>query len=357
MKLVVVFLGKRGAGVRFVEIFQSYGTNYINGQIDFVISKRCSKEFPEIAEKSYVVKTFENWRYLALSPLIVINQLYVFFNSFKCQQTKFLFLMPSPSDYFIIRILSLLKCDLFFIIHDLQKHSGEKWPTKRAIGLRLKLAKKIFTLSQHTEKSLDVASRKKNLSIAHPIFPIKLEKSPSNEVEISTEYILCIGRIREYKGIDDLVKAHSLIVDAPLLVIAGEGKIEKTKSAKVQLINRWLKDEEVDFLIAHASFVVFPYRDATQSGLIPTCRLFNKPLIVSDSGALTEQARDSSQLGVFRAGDIWSLRDQIQILMMSSKAEKSPRLVPKTSELTQNSIESSKKFVKQVVDTVFNSSD
>ena len=357
MKLVVVFLGKRGAGVRFVEIFRSYGKHYTNGNIDFVISKRCSKEFPEIAEKSYAVKTFENWRYLALGPLIVINQLYTFFKSFEFQQTKFLFLMPSPSDYFIIRILSLFRCDLFFIIHDLQKHSGEKWPTKRAIGLRLKLAKKIFTLSQSTKENLDPASRKKNISIAHPTFPIKLELCPSEEVKISTEYILCIGRIREYKGIDDLVKAHSLIEDAPMLVIAGEGQIRKPKSVKVRLINRWLKDEEIDFLIAHANFVVFPYRDATQSGLIPTCRVFNKPLIVSDSGALEEQARGSSQLGVFRAGDIWSLRDEIQALMASSKAKKSSRLVPKTSEVTQNSIESSKEFVEQVVASIFKSGE
>jgi len=353
VNLVVVFLGKRGAGARFVEIFRNYGDEFLPGQMEFLISSRCAREFPEIASRSHVIKTFEDWRYLAFFPWIFTNQVKVLFNICKKQKKKFLFVLPSPSDLLIIKILKFLKIELYFMIHDLQSHLGENWPTKNSIRLRLTVATRIFTLSQFVYNKLDSAAKEKSFVISHPIFPINFAESSSNQPSIPGEYLLCIGRIREYKGIDDLIKAYSLVKDAPTLVIAGEGHIELLETSKIFLINRWLKDEEIEILIASASLVILPYREATQSGIIPICRLFEKPLIVSDSGALVEQAIGSKRLWVFQPGDIMTLNDHIRAFLNSRNDPPLPNISPVTEEISRKSINSSRFFVKQVIERIF----
>jgi glycosyltransferase involved in cell wall biosynthesis len=353
MRLVVVFLGKRGAGVRLIEIFQKYGDGYLEGQLEFLISSRCATEFPEIAANSYVIKTFEDWRHLGLFPWIIANQVYNLYKICKKQRKKFLFLLPSPSDYFIIKILKYLRFDLTFMIHDLQSHSGEKWPKKSSIKLRLKAATKVITLSQYINDKLDFVAKEKSYMIKHPTFPIKLGEFQPSQSSFTSNYMLSIGRIREYKGIDVLIKAHSTIRGAPLLVIAGEGHIQETVPSNIHLINKWLKDEEIELLIAGASLVIFPYRDATQSGLIPLCRLFEKPLIVSDSGALAEQSNGSNWLWVFQSGDILALSECIRAALGSLDSFHLPQSLTITEEITQRSISSSRAFVKQVMETIF----
>jgi alpha-maltose-1-phosphate synthase len=50
--------------------------------------------------------------------------------------------------------------------------------------------------------------------------------------------------------------------------------------------------EETASLFAEASVVVLPYRDASQSGVVPMAFANGRPVIVTDVGALTEVVRD-----------------------------------------------------------------
>jgi len=110
--------------------------------------------------------------------------------------------------------------------------------------------------------------------------------------------ILFIGRIEQYKGIklllDSFNEAKKQKKDLKL-IIAGSGNIlpymEKIKNHEdsIELVNRWICDNEFEGIIKRSDFLVLPYLDASQSGIIPLAFAFSKPVITTNVGALSEQ--------------------------------------------------------------------
>ena len=110
------------------------------------------------------------------------------------------------------------------------------------------------------------------------------------------DYILFFGRISPYKGLDYLLPAmksvHEVIPNLKLIV-AGNGKYhfditEYEKLSYIDIQNRFINDDELAPLIAHAKFIVCPYTDATQSGVLMSCFAFNKTAIVTNVGGLPD---------------------------------------------------------------------
>lgn len=118
---------------------------------------------------------------------------------------------------------------------------------------------------------------------------------------------LFFGRIEEYKGIDVLLDAYQKLENyypqKTSLTIAGRGDIAKyqnkiNKFESVYVLNRMILDSEISSLYAGNNIVtVLPYKDATQSGVIPTAQIFNSLIIASDVGAIREQL-DDGKLGI-----------------------------------------------------------
>lgn len=118
-------------------------------------------------------------------------------------------------------------------------------------------------------------------------------------------YLLFFGLIREYKGLDLLLKAMAdeRLDDYPLkLVVAGEfyekkepyiQMIEDYKIGdKVILCDKYIPDEEVKNFFNLADMVVQPYKSATQSGVTQVAYHFEKPMLVTDVGGLREIVPD-----------------------------------------------------------------
>lgn len=110
-----------------------------------------------------------------------------------------------------------------------------------------------------------------------------------------------VGRIEPYKGLDLLIDAFERIKDNRLhLIVAGSGEIEATllKTIKgdrrIELINRYIQDDEFSGLIGRMDFVVLPYKRASQSGVIPLVFSHGKTVIVTDVGALKEQVPEGT---------------------------------------------------------------
>jgi glycosyltransferase involved in cell wall biosynthesis len=59
-------------------------------------------------------------------------------------------------------------------------------------------------------------------------------------------------------------------------------------NAKVELINRYLTNEEIAVYNQMANVVVCPYIGASQSGVVMTSFAFDNPVIATDVGALPE---------------------------------------------------------------------
>ncbi len=115
------------------------------------------------------------------------------------------------------------------------------------------------------------------------------------EIKHEKDYLLFFGRIDKYKGISNLLKAYCNVSDEALpLVIAGGGQFtEEEKSligncGNLTVINRYITDEEMKWLLHHMTAAVLPYIEATQSGVIPLSYLFGKPVLVSDVAGLTQ---------------------------------------------------------------------
>lgn len=115
-----------------------------------------------------------------------------------------------------------------------------------------------------------------------------------------TSDVLFFGRIRAYKGLDLLRDAWRLVAaarpDATLRVV-GEGDIGRAAPGLcalpgVTLEPRWVGDDEMAPLIASARSMVFPYRQASQSGVVPLALSLGIPVVATAVGGLAEQVCD-----------------------------------------------------------------
>ena len=108
------------------------------------------------------------------------------------------------------------------------------------------------------------------------------------EVKGISDYFMFFGRIDKYKGIDVLLKSYAKWTGDRKLVIAGAGQLQPeeikmaSSDSRVVLINRFIKDEEMPYLFMNARALVLPYKDATQSGILPIAYMCQKPVICSN---------------------------------------------------------------------------
>jgi glycosyltransferase involved in cell wall biosynthesis len=106
--------------------------------------------------------------------------------------------------------------------------------------------------------------------------------------------ILFFGRIREYKGLEYLIRAEPLItakVPAATFVIAGAGDFGRYREMMVHperfiVHNEHVSDLKRAELFRRASMVVLPYIEASQSGVIPIAARFGKAVVATNVGGL-----------------------------------------------------------------------
>lgn len=197
-----------------------------------------------------------------------------------------------------------LKNKMVLTVHDPLPHSSEDTFFNR---MQRKLAMMLtpnFILLNKTQRQ-DFLSKYKidesnvfqsRLSIYTHLHDIELAKPM-----IQHKYILYIGTIHSHKGIEYLCEAIEKIKDTHSdvhLVIAGKGDfyfdIDKYKvDNRFHVINRFITNEEMVSLISHSLFVVCPYKDATQSGVIMSAFALDKPVLATRVGALHEMINDN----------------------------------------------------------------
>jgi alpha-maltose-1-phosphate synthase len=109
-------------------------------------------------------------------------------------------------------------------------------------------------------------------------------------------FALFFGRLEAYKGINHLIaafaQASGRLPPPARLVLAGPGRLEDVWAGSlppgVEMANRLIGDEEALDLFSRCSLVVLPYIEATQSALVAAAYYFQKPVIVTGTGALPE---------------------------------------------------------------------
>ncbi len=115
------------------------------------------------------------------------------------------------------------------------------------------------------------------------------------------KYLLFFGFIREYKGLDLLLEAFAdkRLRHFPLkLMVVGEFYIDKKPYLQmieeleigeyVIMHNEFVPNTEVVNHFCASSLVVQPYKDATQSGITQIAYHFERPIITTNVGGLSE---------------------------------------------------------------------
>lgn len=148
----------------------------------------------------------------------------------------------------------------------------------------------------------------------HPLYD-NFGKSVSREEAIQhlglnpeKRYLLFFGLIRDYKGLDWLMEAWRRVLDTCpqadqyQLVVAGEfyshaekyQALEKDLHLENKIVWRceFVPDAEVRYYFAIADMVVQPYKSATQSGVTQIAYHFERPMLVTRVGGLSEIVPD-----------------------------------------------------------------
>jgi glycosyltransferase involved in cell wall biosynthesis len=122
------------------------------------------------------------------------------------------------------------------------------------------------------------------------------------QIDVSKKTLLFFGLIREYKGLDILLSALSILDDSFQLIIAGEcyGSFEKYQKQietfnlndKIFLQNNFIPDEDVSLYFSVSDLCILPYKSATQSGITAVANHFEVPIIASNVGGLAESVID-----------------------------------------------------------------
>ena len=132
----------------------------------------------------------------------------------------------------------------------------------------------------------------------------KLEARKRLNIKVS-RVILFFGFIRPYKGLRYLIEALPEVLKEMdvLLLIAGEFWDKKEDyerqiarcnlQEKVKIADRYIPDEEVGIYFSAADIVVLPYVSVTGSGIVSLAFEQEKPVVVSDVGALAEIVEDN----------------------------------------------------------------
>ena len=146
--------------------------------------------------------------------------------------------------------------------------------------------------------------------IPHPLYSHFGAKRTRDEAERrlglmpGMKNILFFGLIREYKGLDILLKAFEDLPEDYQLIIAGEpyGSFDRyarimdsfpeSVRRRIFMELKYIKDSEVSDYFSASDLAVLPYRSATQSGISSVAYHFEIPMIVTDVGGLKETIGD-----------------------------------------------------------------
>ncbi len=150
-------------------------------------------------------------------------------------------------------------------------------------------------------------TKKPRIFSPHPIydnFGAPVDKSAALQLlnlDDSYKYILFFGFIRDYKGLDILIKAMAnpeMRNQKIKLIVAGEFYTDSApyfqliKDLGVEdliiMSTDFIPDSEVYKYFCASDIIVQPYKNATQSGVTQIAYNFNKPMIITNVGGLEE---------------------------------------------------------------------
>ena len=137
--------------------------------------------------------------------------------------------------------------------------------------------------------------------------------------------LLFFGFVREYKGLDLLLKAIANIPKLDIkLIIAGNCNDNENKYKKlikdnnledsIFWHNKYIPDSDVENYFSACDAVILPHIKISQSGIIPLAYEFNKLIIASDIPSFKENIEDGQTGYLFKNNNYISLKEKIEYI-------------------------------------------
>ncbi len=245
-------------------------------------------------------------------------------------------------DYLILLRIKKMGVKIVYTAHNVVQHYG----LDRYTRMYHKIYKIVDVIIVHSEKTKDELIEKYHIPekkikvVPHGILSFdhvdssKIREYIENfrrHYDIGNQIVFAmLGEINFYKGVDiviDAWKSPRLVDnDNVKLIFAGKGKYNRLKELdtikNTIVINRFLETEEFMALLKIADFILLPYRQISQSGVLLTTLHEKKRVIVSDVGGLSDP---------FRFGKIGYILERLEsalltdiILTAADEADKLP---------------------------------
>ncbi len=307
LRVLVWFWGRRGGGPRYtLELIKELSKH---SEIELHLSlSRQSELFQESIDLELPgihVTTYDSLATLLISSLklpVICHKIKKYIQ--KNEIDIVLCSMNHIWNSVVARMIKKTKARYMLVVHDAEPHPGENNMARSfLLSEDIKQSDAVITLTNSVSKQLSQKysyPSDRMFTIPHGVFEYFKAKKPrtiSCEKPIS---LLFFGRILSYKGLDILLEAfQELKKKFPLLVleIVGDGNIQPYKSRLsglrgVNLTNRWIQESEIEGIFKNSDLCVLPYREASQSGVIPIAYAAGMPVVVTPVSGLKEQVID-----------------------------------------------------------------
>lgn len=238
-----------------------------------------------------------------------------------------------------LQIAKLIKNRLkqLLVLHDVNPHFTYFNPKqiikvyiwKRMFKRSINLFRYIIFLSNSNKNKFDKKYiNYKGNTIVIPLGAHLIKSQNENhitELLLEEEFLLFFGRLDKYKGIKTLLSAYLLdnSNELPKLIIAGKGILTKCEISlinklkdKVIVFNKYISEDEIIQLFTKSIALILPYKEASQSGVIPLAYQFKKPVIASDLPGLSEFVENNITGFLFKANDSLDLYNCLKKLKL-----------------------------------------
>ena len=308
MKIMVWHLGRKGAGPKY-NFEMAMALQNEGHEVHACISEQ-AENYQDYIKNGIKVVSFNTYNG-SISALLSILRLpfiiKVFTAYIHSHNIKNIYCtMPHIWNCFISSRFAETKINYLLTIHDATQHQGEEnvilnWLMNRD----RRNADGIVVLTEHVKELLK-NENKPIYVIPHPAFSFGDGKVTPKKINNKTIKLIFFGRIHPYKGLDILIDAYQSLCkknDRFSLSIYGAGDMtpynkEIITLPRVNVHNRWIQDSEIDLIMKNHDICVIPYRDASQSGVIPTALACGLPVVATPVAGLKEQI-ENGKTGLF----------------------------------------------------------
>lgn len=252
--------------------------------------------------------------------------------------------------YLLINSIVSNKIKKIGLFHNIFPHE-KYFFDKKILKYYIKTLDKALTLSKYTSKQLLDFSSLDSYILFHPVDELKnISKKKSLEklgLNKNFKYILFMGMIRKYKGLELLLRALKKVVkfDANIkLIIAGEF-IERKKNYKklikelsldnyIILRDKFIEYKKIQYYMCVSELIVQPYIKATQSGITSMAISHNKIIVTTAEGGIKETVNNDN--GYICSKDPISISKKIISALKSNNEKKIKNLVDLKKKLSWN---------------------